>query len=44
MSGPRELRAAAVAAVRRWVYKPTLLDGVPVPVIITVTVDFKIWR
>ena len=31
---------AAIAAVRQWVYTPTLLNGVPVPVIMTVTVNF----
>ncbi len=25
-----------------WEYSPTLLDGVPVPVIMTVTVSFRI--
>jgi len=29
---------AAVAAVRQWVFEPTLLNGVPVPVIMTVTI------
>jgi len=36
------LDAAAVEAVRQWVYSPTLLEGVPVPVIMTVTVHFKL--
>jgi protein TonB len=31
---------AAVAAVERWEYEPTLLNGVPVPVVVTVTVRF----
>jgi TonB family protein len=34
------LDAAAVAAVKQWVYAPTLLDGVPIPVLLTVTVNF----
>jgi protein TonB len=34
------LNEAAVAAVRQWVYTPTLRDGVPVPIIMTVTVRF----
>jgi len=34
------LNAAAVAAVKQWVYTPTLRDGAPVPVILTVTVQF----
>jgi protein TonB len=36
------LDQAAVTAVRQWVYTPTLLNGVPVPVIMTVTVNFKL--
>jgi protein TonB len=33
---------AAIDAVKQWVYTPTLLNGVPVPVIMTVTVNFKL--
>ena len=33
---------AAVEAVRQWVYTPTLINGVPVPVLMTVTVTFKL--
>jgi periplasmic protein TonB len=36
------LDAAAIEAVRQWVYTPTLLNGVPVPVIMTVTVNFRL--
>ena len=36
------LDQAAMEAVRQWVYTPTLLNGVPVPVIMTVTVNFKL--
>lgn len=36
------LDQAAVDAVRQWVYTPTLLNGVPVPIIMTVTVRFKL--
>jgi protein TonB len=36
------LDQAAVDAVRQWVYTPTLLNGVPVPVIMTVTVNFTL--
>jgi protein TonB len=36
------LDAAAIEAVKQWVYTPTLLNGVPVPVIMTVTVNFRI--
>ena len=36
------LDSAAVTAVRQWVYQPTIVNGVPVPVIITVAVEFKL--
>jgi protein TonB len=36
------LDQAAIEAVRQWEYSPTLLNGVPVPVIMTVTVNFKL--
>jgi protein TonB len=32
---------AAVAAVRQWVYKPLLLNGVPTPFVLTVTLKFS---
>jgi TonB family protein len=36
------LNEAAVDAVKQWAYEPTLLNGVPVPVIMTVTVNFRL--
>jgi len=36
------LNEAAVEAVRQWVYTPTLVNGVPVPVTMTVTVSFRL--
>ena len=36
------LDAAALDAVRQWEFTPTLLNGVPVPVIMTVTVQFTL--
>jgi protein TonB len=36
------LDEAALAAVRQWIFTPTLLNGVPVPVIMTVTVNFTL--
>lgn len=36
------LDAAAIEAVRQWRYTPTYLNGVAVPVIMTVTVNFKL--
>lgn len=38
------LDQAALTAVRRWKYTPTLLNGVPVSVILTVSVDFMLAR
>ena len=38
------LDQAALDAVRQWQYTPTLLNGVPVPVIMTVTVKFTLSR
>lgn len=36
------LDEAAIEAVRQWVYEPTRLNGVPVPVLMTVTVNFRL--
>jgi protein TonB len=36
------LDAAAVFAVTQWEYTPTLLNGVPVPVLMTVTVNYRL--
>ena len=36
------LDQAALEAVRQWEYLPTTLNGVPVPVIMSVTVTFKL--
>jgi protein TonB len=36
------LDQAALDAVRQWEFTPTLLNGVPVPVIMTVTVNFTL--
>jgi len=36
------LDQAALDAVRQWEYSPTLLNGVPVAVIMTVTVQFTL--
>jgi protein TonB len=38
------LDAAAVEAVGRWRYTPTLLNNVPVPVLMTITVRFSLQR
>jgi protein TonB len=36
------LTEAAVEAVRQWAYEPTRLNGVAVPVVMTVTVNFRL--
>lgn len=36
------LDEAALEAVRRWVYAPTLLNGIPTPIIMTVTLVFEL--
>ncbi len=41
-SGHPILNDAAVTAVKQWKYRPTLLNGKPVPVIATVTVVFNL--
>jgi len=38
------LEEAALEAVRQWEYTPTLLDGVPTPVRMTITVTFRFKR
>jgi protein TonB len=42
LRGQGMLDQAAIDAVRKWVYEPTLLNGTPVPVIMTVTVNFRL--
>jgi protein TonB len=37
-----DLAAAAIDAVRQWVYQPTLLNGKPVEVITSIQVNFKL--
>ena len=41
-SGPPMLQASALDAVRRWRYRPTVLDGVPVAVDTTIAVVFTL--
>lgn len=41
MSGPEELRERAVKAVSSWRYAPYLVDGVPVEIETTMTVNFS---
>lgn len=43
VSGPVELQAAALDAVRQWVYKPYLLNGEPVEVHTMIDLTFSMW-
>lgn len=42
VSGPQVLQTAAMDAVKQWVYKPFRLNGDPVEVATTVTVNFNL--
>jgi protein TonB len=42
LEGIPMLNAAAMSAVARWRYTPTLLDGRPVPLIMTIIVNFRL--
>jgi len=42
LSGVPLLNQAALDAVKQWRYTPTMLNNVPVPVIMTVTVRFSL--
>ena len=48
VTGARILRSvplldgAALAAIGQWRYTPTLLNGVPVTVLLTITVHFRL--
>ncbi len=44
ISGNPLLRPAAVAAVKKWIYEPYIINGVPKPVIFTVRVSFSLIR
>lgn len=41
MSGPDVLRPSAVEAVRKWRYKPYLLNGQPTKIETTTTLNFR---
>jgi protein TonB len=42
IDGDRHLRSAALEAVRKWRYRPYLLNGRLVDVATTITVDFEL--
>lgn len=42
ISGPTLLHQAAIDAVRQWKYQPATLDGKPVPMHLTVTLQFRL--
>jgi protein TonB len=42
ISGEPVLANAAVEAVRKWRYRPTVMEGKPVAVVTTVTVEFQL--
>lgn len=42
LRGHAQLDKAALEAVRQWQFEPTLMNGVPVPVIMTVSTNFTI--
>jgi protein TonB len=41
ISGPTLLHQAAMDALRQWKYQPASLDGKPVPMHLTVTLQFR---
>jgi TonB family protein len=40
LDGPIELVVSAVNAVRQWKFRPYLMNGTPVKVEVTITVDY----
>ena len=44
ISGPEQLRASALDAVRQWTYKPYILNGNPVEIDTTITVNYNFGR
>ncbi len=42
LSGPDQLRASSIDAVHQWIYKPYLLNGEPVEVETTITVNYSL--
>lgn len=44
VSGPTELQSSALDAVKQWTYKPYLLNGNPVAVDTTITVNYSLQK
>ena len=44
LSGHRLLRGAAVDCVKQWRYQPALLDGMPWPMRLSITIIFELQR
>ena len=44
VEGPSELQEAAMKAVKKWIYRPYLLNGQPVEVLTTINVVFTLGR
>jgi periplasmic protein TonB len=42
VSGPTLLHQAAMDALRQWKYQPAMLDGKPVAMHLTVTIQFRL--
>jgi len=42
LSGPPVLTSAAIAAVRRWRYSPTLLNGLPIQTERQIKINFQL--
>jgi TonB family protein len=42
ISGPALLRGAAIDAIRKWKYEPTVLNGNVVPIEVNITVQFRL--
>jgi outer membrane biosynthesis protein TonB len=42
INGHPLFRSAAMEAVKKWVYEPYIIDGIPKPVVFTVTVHFRL--
>lgn len=44
ISGHPLLKNAALEAVSKWIYEPYIINGIPKPVVFTVTVNFRLYQ